>query len=725
MVTIPRYQPQVGIPVEGQSFRADFSQYGGDSFRMAARAAGAVAQAAQMADRLEEHRADFAAKDAANGWQGVRNSKLYDPEAGFYNLRGNDAVTAVQNVQDEIERDRQERAAKLNPRARRRYEELTRTQALETVRETDAYAGKQRVVYEDGVSVAREGTLTDDFVRYYTVDNDKALAALGAARAERRDRLDRNGFGGEAIQRELDLQAGDAYDKLVTSKLDSDPRAGLMILDGEGGRYINPVRAAQLREAAEEEVRKADADDFANGRPTGGAAQPMDTASESLVEAIVSVESNGTVGIEGPTVRTGAGQEKAQGLMQVLPSTGKGVAQRLGIEWRPDLMTAKTPEGAAYQRKIGTAYLNEMLARYDGNVMLAAAAYNAGPAVVDDWINGTNKSGKNKSLLKLPDPRVDDGAGFAAGIPFKETREYVGKVNGKIGGNFQGLPPGDLTLEEVYALADKAAGSDRERREAYRAAGRAEWARRNAVKEENERRAWDAVQPYLGPDSSVKTWTAIPSSVWSKLAPQQQRAIKEHYASQKTAADPAVWVGIMDLAVTDPEGFKKIDLAQYLPKLGFEDYKYWAKRQEEAIRGDGEWKKQSQSLEQVNRVAAVAMPQGIRKDPARSARYRMALFRTASDVAAARGKPLDDTELMDLASRLAVEEATAGGMFGPGRRPLFEFGETQGKARGYDDIPDAARARIIKDYREKNGGRSPSEAEVVEAFRTLRAIGVL
>lgn len=69
---------------------------------------------------------------------------------------------------------------------------------------------------------------------------------------------------------------------------------------------------------------------------------------------------------------------QAQGLAQLLPATAKEQAGKLGVPWRPDLMTGKTAEAAAYQRAIGEAYLGEGLAR-TGNERDALRYYHGGP----------------------------------------------------------------------------------------------------------------------------------------------------------------------------------------------------------------------------------------------------------------------------------------------------------------------------------------------------------
>jgi soluble lytic murein transglycosylase len=99
----------------------------------------------------------------------------------------------------------------------------------------------------------------------------------------------------------------------------------------------------------------------------------------------------------------------AQGLMQILPSTAEFLAHLSGgVDFQAGDLATPTIN-IAY----GSYYLRYLLDHYEGNEMLAVAAYNAGLTNVDEWVAHARAAG---------------GELTEAEIPFPETREYVHRV---------------------------------------------------------------------------------------------------------------------------------------------------------------------------------------------------------------------------------------------------------------------------------------------------------
>ena len=99
----------------------------------------------------------------------------------------------------------------------------------------------------------------------------------------------------------------------------------------------------------------------------------------------------------------------AKGLMQLRPSTAKQMAKKLGVTFKSnDLFQPE--HNIAY----GSNYLKHLLEEYQGNHILATAAYNAGPHRVNKWLKRQPRS--------LPyDIWIET-------LPFHETRNYVQNV---------------------------------------------------------------------------------------------------------------------------------------------------------------------------------------------------------------------------------------------------------------------------------------------------------
>jgi peptidoglycan lytic transglycosylase len=119
-----------------------------------------------------------------------------------------------------------------------------------------------------------------------------------------------------------------------------------------------------------------------------------------LVAAVVREESSFY-----PQARSRVG---ARGLMQLMPDTGRAVAQARQIPF-PDAEVLDQP---VTNLEIGTIFFGGLLREF-GDARLAAAAYNAGPTRVREW--WTNR-------------KTDDLEVWVEQIPYNETRAFVKRV---------------------------------------------------------------------------------------------------------------------------------------------------------------------------------------------------------------------------------------------------------------------------------------------------------
>lgn len=101
----------------------------------------------------------------------------------------------------------------------------------------------------------------------------------------------------------------------------------------------------------------------------------------------------------------------ALGLMQLLPSTAK------------DTLSEATREKLfepAMNTQTGALYLHKLLLRFDGNIALALAGYNAGPSRASSW---------QKDIMESPLMKKGfDPDAFIDAIPYSETRKYVANI---------------------------------------------------------------------------------------------------------------------------------------------------------------------------------------------------------------------------------------------------------------------------------------------------------
>jgi soluble lytic murein transglycosylase-like protein len=105
----------------------------------------------------------------------------------------------------------------------------------------------------------------------------------------------------------------------------------------------------------------------------------------------------------------------AVGLMQIMPSTAKFEEKRIKIP----INKGKSLYDPKKNVIIGSSIIDRLIVKYDGNIVLAIAAYNCGEGNVSKFLRSINGL---KNIKRLRDLDLIEL------IPIKETRIYVKKV---------------------------------------------------------------------------------------------------------------------------------------------------------------------------------------------------------------------------------------------------------------------------------------------------------
>jgi hypothetical protein len=221
-----------------------------------------------------------------------------------------------------------------------------------------------------------------------------------------------------------DLQTADAM-----KAIQLDPAKGKALLaDANNFPLLDAVTRQQFMQAADnkdEADRTAQLQAHAAFDPVGaiaavGRASGVEHGKRIFTDGILSIE---TAGMD----NTAISPKGAVGVAQILPGTARDVAKTLGMSEFAKMsdaeVQAKLLADPELGKKLGGTYFQQMLTRYDGNIPLAAAAYNAGPGRADAWkAQAVQTFGTQFTAAQL-----------SSVVDIKETKDYIGKLYGKLG----------------------------------------------------------------------------------------------------------------------------------------------------------------------------------------------------------------------------------------------------------------------------------------------------
>lgn len=371
-----------------------------------------------MFAREQQNANRVATMEAEANLQEWENNFLYDPESGALNQQGKNSFGLPEQTEQAYDQRVAEIRQGLATDAQREAFDLAAAQRREAVRgtvlrhvasQTDAYAKQQTESYVNQSRQAAALNYTDE--TRVSQEMDRQWSALSAE-------ADRQGLDPFSKAQIREQARSSTHMAVLDRMISTDPGSALQRYSKVAADMTFADRqklSKPLREVSNRQQAQAVVGSITNFGTTGDS---------GIWGRIVQQESGGRqFDANGNPVVSSAG---AVGISQIMPSTGPDAARMAGVEWNEDLFY----NDAEYNETLGKAYFTGMSQQFDGNPYLAAAAYNAGPGMVQDWLNGTNKTGKNPSKVKLPDPREEGVTPeqWVNAIPFDETRSYVTTV---------------------------------------------------------------------------------------------------------------------------------------------------------------------------------------------------------------------------------------------------------------------------------------------------------
>ena len=360
-------------------------------------ALGLAGQVFQKSQEDADQAALIKAESELSDW---KLGTMFNPENGVYSRKGGNALDITNQTLPSFDKQVERLGSSLtNDRQKARWQQITASQRNSLNSELNRYEFGERQNYYDeadkaSINSAAAGATSyyqdPGQVAYYQNKGSRVIVANGQ----------RKGLPAESIEQNVQAFNSNLAVGVIDRMVSDDPLKAQQYYATAAGAML-PDDRVKVEKVLGTAIRQQIGSDTAAKLHAG-----LPLSMKDYVPLVVQVETGGVSGLVSPS--------GALGLMQVMPETAKEVAAKLGLEYDEERLRYDDN----YNMAIGTAYLEEVGEKYSGSPALALAAYNGGMGNVDKW------------LKEYGDPRKGEISEqeFIDKIPFKETREYVGKV---------------------------------------------------------------------------------------------------------------------------------------------------------------------------------------------------------------------------------------------------------------------------------------------------------
>jgi hypothetical protein len=571
MVTVP-VTPGRSVQVQelpSQRFSyAESRNFVGEAIQQAGQQLG---RAAAGWDEVQATYDEAAVKKLAVEADQRKREILYTGDDPFFNKQGFDAGDAREGVETRFTELREEamRGAQ-NDRQRNMLANVLEKSFGDSLVDVAKHTTAQLNVEWQKQNEARLAGFQQDAVRLYS-DPERYTDNIAGGLLEIQSAAERQGWSEERVDEAEERFISGVHTAVINGRLTADDIDGALAIFDKYRDDLSFTDAQSIQEKLRPAIQYRQAEDDAlvalgsvpisgpDDTPTPGVAADL----HAQLKAIESNESGGKqFDKRGRPLTSSAG---AIGVMQVMPSTGPEAARLAGLAWDEK----RFREDEHYNRALGQAYYKEMLRKFGGDPVKAAAAYNAGPGSA---AKGTGVNGAMARARKAGEPD-----NWVAYLP-AETRDYVDKFQRKTGtpaGGGSEARKWDLSAA-YSALEDRAKleGWTPERLERARQRVDEHVRRDERLAQRREDSEWDAALGTV--DSLGDNFTdvsQIPN--FDKLPPERRVQLRNTADSNRRAiaagqevkanGDDAIILGKM--AIEQPDAFLRVDLREYRSRV--------------------------------------------------------------------------------------------------------------------------------------------------------------
>lgn len=309
---------------------------------------------------------------------------------------------------------------------------------------------------------------------------------------------------------------------------------------------------------------------------------------------------------------------------------------------------------------------------------------------------------------------ASDGNGTVRSHVGKIVRDHQAGARKWLGGSL-GAMPGEWDKTQVYAAIE--AEADRRGWQPEKVARMKSLADREISSSEQllsrqQKQADDAAaEIVLGRREGFTNTASIPRSVWNNLSPQARTRYEETAERNRQPKEPqANGPDIMTLnqmRFLEPDRFKAINLAQFQGKMTRAEMDTILTAQAHARSAkSGEWSPRTGIVSAVSYGQAMG---GLKLDDEDTATVMQIMEAEANRLYAVKKAPLSDADYQTLFRSATREVRTTTWLGRESSIPRYELGAS--------NMTDTQRQRIVDAYKAENGGKEPTEDQILRLFR--------